>query len=104
LLFLDARRNRRHQFELGQLVDPDSLMRTQVLQEDGAFVCKLCSRRIKQRSHMKRHMKDTHLKPNQYRCPCDKWYNNRSALYQHVVKHHRDLGVINLDDFLVDNV
>lgn len=53
---------------------------------------------------MKRHMKDTHLKPNQYRCPCDKWYNNRSALYQHVVKHHRDLGVINLDDFLVDNV
>ena len=80
-------------------------MRTQVEEVDDQFLrCRICGTRIKQSGHMKRHMKEVHLKAWKYRCPCDRWYNNKSSLYQHVIKYHRDLkkcGVLNLDDFLV---
>ena len=79
-------------------------MRTQVEDLDQFLRCKICGQKIKQSGHMKRHMNEVHLKAWKYRCPCDRWYNNKSSLYQHLAKYHRDLkkgGVVNLDDFLV---
>ena len=97
LLILDHNR-------LEEIVDPETLMKTQVVELDQFYMCKMCGTKIKRKSHMKRHFRDTHLKAWKYQCPCDRWYNNKSSLYQHLIRHHRDLprgGVINLDDFLV---
>ena len=86
------------------LVDASTLMRTQVEELGGFLRCRICGTGIKQSGHMRRHMREVHLKAWRYRCPCDRWYNNRSSLYQHLIKYHGDLrrgGALNLDDFLV---
>ena len=87
------------------LVDANTLMRTQVEELDRFLRCRICGTKIKQSGHMRRHMREVHLKAWKYRCPCDRWYNNRSSLYQHVTKYHGELkrrgGALNLDDFLV---
>ena len=92
---------------LGNFVDADTLMMTQVEVLNQCYKCKICGQKIKKKGHMKRHFNDVHLKAWKYRCPCDRWYNNKSSLYHHMAKYHRDLtkgpkgGVVNLDEFLV---
>ncbi len=52
------------------------------------FACMICGRTISRPENMRRHMRETHMKPRLFRCPpCDKVFVNRT-FYDHVVKVH----------------
>ena len=83
-------------------VDVKSLMISSVrMLENGRHLCLICEKTNKQRASMQRHMREIHLKCEQYRCPsCSVLYGSRSVFYHHIHKMHNEFGT-NLDDFRV---
>ena len=86
---------------LDDKLELEILMSTKVKFCDKGFACLLCGRTIKAKHHMKNHMKDTHMKPRQYKCPpCNKILTNRS-IEKHVSKYHPDWHGIDIESFRV---
>ena len=79
----------------------EALMATKVKQCDVGFVCLSCGTTIKRRDNMKVHMRNTHMKPRQYRCPpCNKTFTNR-RFATHVSAHHRDWHGVDYESFRI---
>ena len=86
---------------LDDKLELEILMSTKVKFCDKGFACLLCGRTIKAKHHMKNHLKDTHMKPRQYKCPpCNKILTNRS-IEKHVSKYHPDWHGIDIESFRV---
>ena len=75
----------------------EELLQSHVLPCDGGFICMMkswrganCGRRIAKMVNMRRHVREVHLSSGaEYRCPsCEKHFRNRTAIYDHVRKHH----------------
>ena len=68
----------------------DKLIQSHVQPCDGGFICMICGRRISHFVNMRRHVREVHLSSAaEYRCPpCDKDFRNRTAIYDHIRKHH----------------
>ena len=86
---------------LDDKMELEILMSTKVKFCDKGFACLLCGRTIKAKHHMKNHLKDTHMKPRQYKCPpCNKILTNRS-IEKHVSKYHPDWHGIDIESFRI---
>ena len=86
---------------LDDKMELEVLMSTQVRICDKGFACLLCGRTMKAKYHMKSHLRDTHMKPRQYRCPpCNKTFTNRSFA-THISVHHRDWHGIDYESFRI---
>ena len=89
--------------DAGEIDDLKALVAANVERCDYGFVCLICSRSIKQMTKMRRHMREVHMKPKEYRCPpCNLVFKNRH-FGDHVRKFHPDWRGINIDRFLIEN-
>ena len=79
-----------------------TLMEGQVEKCDYGFVCLLCTKAIKGRQEMRRHMREQHMRPREYKCPpCDQLFKNRQ-FFLHVNKYHPDWRGMNFERFRID--
>ena len=80
-----------------------TLMATKVEKCDYGHVCLICSKAIKGKQEIKRHMKNQHLSSGPvYHCPpCDKYFKNRANIYMHIRQSHKDWHGINYDNFAI---
>ena len=79
-----------------------TLMEEQVEKCDYGFVCLLCTKAIKGKQEMRRHMREQHMRPREYRCPpCGLAFKNRQ-FFLHVNKYHPDWRGMNLERFRID--
>lgn len=68
--------------------DLNSMMKTQVQKLTNGFMCLICGRIIGRLDHMRRHLKEQHMKPEYFRCPpCNQVFINR-LFYDHIRKAH----------------
>ena len=78
------------------------LMETQVEMCDYGFVCLVCTKAIKGKQEMRRHMREQHMRPRQYQCPpCGLTFKNRQ-FFLHVNKNHPDWRGMNFERFRID--
>ena len=77
----------------------DELVKMYAQSCDGGSICLICGKKLV--SSMKRHMREVHhLSGNRYYCPtCDKFYKNRSAMYDHIRRKHEEWKDVDLDSF-----
>ena len=79
-----------------------TLMEDQVEQCDYGYVCLLCTKAIKGKQEMRRHMREQHMRPKTYMCPpCGISFKNRQ-FFLHVNKTHPDWRGMNLERFRTD--
>ena len=85
----------------GHALTVDELMKMYARRCDGGSICLICGKKLF--SHMKRHMREIHLSSGEdYYCPtCDKFYKNRSAMYDHIRRKHEEWKGVDLDSFAV---
>ena len=82
-------------------MDPETLVLLKTKQGRLGYVCLICGRCCKQRGHIKRHMKEMHMKPVRYECPtCKKRFVNR-GFEKHVRAHHPTWVGVDLKSFQI---
>lgn len=83
--------------------DLETLVATNVERCDYGFFCLICSKAIKRMKEMRRHMREVHMKPKEYRCPpCNSVFKNRQFI-GHVSKFHPDWRGVDIERFRIDN-
>ena len=76
-------------------------MATKVEKCDYGHVCLICLKAIKGKQEMRRHMREQHMKPREYKCPtCDLVFKNRQ-FKEHVNKSHPDWRGMSMDRFRI---
>ena len=81
----------------------DDLMKSNVQECDGGFLCLICWKSIKHFRAMRRHMREIHIVSYvNYRCPpCDKFFKNKRTMKVHVERNHKNWRGVNLETFAV---
>ena len=97
--------------ETGLIVDGEHTLSVDELMRDYVKICKggsdsiclVCGKKLGSVGSMKRHMREMHLTSGRdYHCPtCDEFFKNRSNMYNHIYKNHRDWKGVDLDTFAV---
>ena len=91
------------EYQLQSQIDVNSLMVSSVrVLENGHHLCLICDKTNKQRGSMQRHMREIHVKSEQYHCPlCDSLFSSRSVFYSHFNRVHKTNVPDNLVNFRV---
>ena len=79
----------------------DDLMQHYVRACDGGSICLVCGKKLS--SHVRRHMREIHLSSDDDNyCPiCDKHLKNKSCMYVHILRNHKDWKGVDCDSFAV---
>ena len=84
----------------GHTLTVDELMKMYARRCDGGSICLICRKKI---FEIRRHMREIHLSSGEdYYCPtCDKFFKNRSAMYNHIRRKHEEWKGVAMDSFAV---
>ena len=87
----------------GHTLTVDEMLQNYVRPCDGGSICLICGKKLS--SQLRRHMKDVHLSfEGAYYCPaCDQKFKNRTNMYMHIRRNHKDWKGVNAADFAVES-
>ena len=80
----------------------DDLMRSFVQECDGGFLCMICWKSMRSDT-IRRHMREKHMVSLvNYHCPpCDKFFNSKRYMKEHISRSHKNWRGVNIETFAV---